>query len=70
MCIRDRISTEGTLVDDAMAQSLKLSAAQTLGTSMEQMIIQKALTEAQGDQESANLYNTPVSYTHLGSSRI
>ena len=24
------ISTEGTLVDDAMAQSLKLSAAQTL----------------------------------------
>ena len=58
------ISTEGTLVDDAMAQSLKLSAAQTLGTSMEQMIIQKALTEAQGDQESANLYNTQIEIRH------
>ncbi|MCB7059839.1 hypothetical protein LIZ31_17860, partial [Eggerthella lenta] len=31
---------------------------------MEQMIIQKALTEAQGDQESANLYNTQIEIRH------
>lgn len=58
------ISTEGTPVDDAMAQSLKLSAAQTLGASMDQMIVQKAMTEAQGDLESAALYGTQIDVRH------
>lgn len=58
------IGTEGTPIDDDMAKSLKLSAAQTLGVSMEQLIIQKALSEAQGDMESAALYSTQIDVRH------
>lgn len=54
------IATDGTPVDDAMALSIKLSAAQTLGASKEQLIVQKALTEAQGDMTSAGLYGAQI----------
>lgn len=50
------ISTEGTPVEDAMADSLKLSAAQMLGLSKEQLIVQKKLAEAQGDTTGVELY--------------
>lgn len=58
------IGTEGTPIDDSMAQSLKFSAAQTLGVSTEQLIIQKALSEAQGDTESAALYGAQIEARH------
>lgn len=58
------IGTEGTPVDDAMAQSLKLSAAQTLGASMDQLIVQKAMTESQGDLQSADLYSAQIDIRH------
>lgn len=51
-----KISTDGTLVEDAMADSIILSAAQTLGFSKEQLIVQKQLAEAQGDAGSAEIY--------------
>ncbi len=50
------ISMDGTPVEDAMAQSLVMSAAQTLAASDEQLIIQKHLAEAQGDAASAQIY--------------
>ncbi|MGN0372073.1 MAG: OadG family transporter subunit [Enterocloster sp.] len=50
------ISMDGTPVDDAMAQSIILSAVQTLGISDEQLIVQKKLAEAQGDFSSADIY--------------
>ena len=50
------ISTEGTVVEDAMGESIKLSAAQTLGGNTEQLVIQKSLLEAQGDVMGAELY--------------
>lgn len=58
------ISTEGTPAEDAMAQSLKISAAQTLGMPMEQTIIQKALAESQGDMQSAALYGSQIDIRH------
>lgn len=58
------IATDGTPVDDAMAQSIKLSAAQTLGANMEQLIVQKALSEAQGDLASAGLYEAQIQVRH------
>ena len=54
------IGTEGTPVEDAMAQSLILSAAQTLAASDEQLIIQKHLSEAQGDAASAEIYQSQL----------
>lgn len=51
-----KISTDGTLVEDAMADSIILSAAQTLGFSKEQLVVQKQLAEAQGDAGSAEIY--------------
>lgn len=54
------IETKGTPIDDSMARSLELSAAQTLGTPMEQLVIQEALSEAQGDKESAALYREQI----------
>ena len=54
------IGTEGTPVEDAMAQSLILSAAQTLAASDEQLIIQKHLAEAQGDAVSAEIYQSQL----------
>lgn len=50
------ISMDGTPVDDAMSQSIMLSAAQTLGVSKDQLIVQKKLAEAQGDMSSAEIY--------------
>ena len=50
------IRMDGTLVEDAMAQSLVMSAAQTLAASDEQLIVQKHLAEAQGDAASAQIY--------------
>ena len=50
------ISTDGTPVEDSMADALILSAAQTLGSSDEQLIVQAQLAEAQGDTASAGLY--------------
>ena len=50
------ISTDGTPVEDSMADALILSAAQTLGASDEQLIVQAQLAEAQGDTASAGLY--------------
>ena len=41
------ISMDGTPVDDSMAQSIMLSAAQTLGVPKDQLIVQKTLAEAQ-----------------------
>lgn len=58
------IATDGTPVEDAMAQSIKLSAAQTLGATMEQLIVQEALSEAQGDMASAGLYNAQIEVRH------
>ena len=54
------IGTNGTPVEDAMAQSLILSAAQTLAASDEQLIIQKHLSEAQGDAVSAEIYQSQL----------
>ena len=54
------IGTNGTPVEDAMAQSLILSAAQTLAASDEQLIIQKHLSEAQGDAASAEIYQSQL----------
>ena len=54
------IGTNGTPVEDAMAQSLILSAAQTLAASDEQLIIQKHLAEAQGDAVSAEIYQSQL----------
>ena len=54
------IGTNGTPVEDAMAQSLILSAAQTLAASDEQLIIQKHLSEAQGDVASAEIYQSQL----------
>lgn len=50
------ISMDGTPVDDAMSQSIMLSAAQTLGVPKDQLIVQKKLAEAQGDMSSAEIY--------------
>ena len=50
------IRMDGTPVEDAMAQSLVMSAAQTLAASDEQLIVQKHLAEAQGDAASAQIY--------------
>ena len=54
------IGTNGTPVEDAMARSLILSAAQTLAASDEQLIIQKHLSEAQGDAASAEIYQSQL----------
>ena len=40
---------DGTPVEDAMGQSLLLSAAQTLGASDEQLVVQGKLAQSQGD---------------------
>ena len=50
------IRMDGTPVEDAMAQSLVMSAAQTLAASDEQLLVQKHLAEAQGDAASAQIY--------------
>ena len=54
------IETEGTLVTDSMAESLKLSAIQTLGAPMDSLIVQKTLAEAQGDISSAAMYTAQI----------
>ena len=50
------IRMDGTPMEDAMAQALVMSAAQTLAASDEQLIVQKHLAEAQGDAASAQIY--------------
>lgn len=50
-----QISADGTPVEDGMSEYIVLSAAQTLGSSDEQLIIQKQLAEAQGDAATAAL---------------
>lgn len=54
------ISTQGAPIDDSMAQSLKLSAVQSLGNSVEQLVIQETLNDARGDRESAALYRGQI----------
>lgn len=54
------ISTEGTPVMDAMGESIKLSAASTLGMSDEQLLIQAKLAAAQGDIASARIYEAQI----------
>lgn len=55
-----RISTQGDPADPAMAQSLKLSVAQTLGATMDQLIIQKAMAEDQGDLGSVERFENQI----------
>ena len=50
------ISTDGTLVEDAMAQSIVFSAAQTLGGSQEQLIVNRDMSLASGDESGASIY--------------
>lgn len=50
------ISMDGTLVEDAMSESLILSAAQTLGGSKEQLVVNRDISLSQGDQGSASIY--------------
>lgn len=54
------ISMDGTPVEDAMGQSLLLSAAQTLGASDEQLVVQGKLAQSQGDTVSAELYQAQL----------
>ncbi len=54
------ISMDGTPVDDAMAQSIMLSAAQTLGVPKDQLIVQKTLAEATGDESTAAIYEAQL----------
>lgn len=54
------ISMDGTPVEDAMGQSLLLSAAQTLGASDEQLVVQAKLAQSQGDMVSAELYQSQI----------
>ena len=54
------ISMDGTPVEDAMSQALILSAAQTLGASDEQLIVQGKLAQSQGDAVSAELYQAQL----------
>lgn len=54
------ISTDGTPAMDAMAESIKLSAASSLGMSDEQLIIQAKLAAAQGDISSARIYEAQM----------
>ena len=51
------ISMDGTPVDDSMAQSIMLSAAQTLGV---QLIVQKTLAESTGDATTAAIYEAQL----------
>lgn len=44
-----RIATDGTPVDDMMAEYAKLTAVQSLGVSTEGLIAQKVMSEAQGN---------------------
>lgn len=54
------ISMDGTPVEDAMSQALILSAAQTLGASDEQLVVQGKLAQSQGDTVSAELYQAQL----------
>lgn len=54
------IGTQGAPIDDSMARALKISAVQILGASMEQLVIQEAVSEAQGDRESTALYRGQI----------
>lgn len=54
------ISTDGEPVMDAMGESIKLSAASSLGMSDEQLIIQSKLAAAQGDMSSAKIYKAQL----------
>lgn len=54
------ISTDGEPVVDAMGESIKLSAASSLGMSDEQLIIQAKLAAAQGDMSSAKIYEAQL----------
>ena len=54
------ISMDGTPVDDSMAQSIMLSAAQTLGVPKDQLIVQKTLAEATGDEATASIYEAQL----------
>ena len=44
-----RIATDGTPVDDMMAEYAKLTAVQSLGVSTDGLIAQKVMSEAQGN---------------------
>ena len=55
-----KISTDGTPVEDAMGESIVLSAAQTLGITEEQMVVQGQLAAAQGDTDSAEIYKAQL----------
>ena len=46
-----RIATDGTPVDDMMAEYAKLTAVQSLGVSTDGLIAQKVMSEAQGNAE-------------------
>ena len=54
------ISMDGTPVDDSMAQSIMLSAAQTLGVPKDQLIVQKTLAESTGDTTTAAIYEAQL----------
>lgn len=54
------ISMDGTPVDDSMAQSIMLSAAQTLGVPKDQLIVQKTLAESTGDATTAAIYEAQL----------
>ena len=50
-----RIATDGTPVDDMMAEYAKLTAVQSLGVSTDGLIAQKVMSEAQGNAVMAAL---------------
>ena len=59
------ISMDGTPVDDSMAQSIMLSAAQTLGVPKDQLIVQKTLAESTGDTTTAAIYELSWKFARI-----
>ena len=59
-----QISKEGTPVDENMAISKKIQAAQDLSVSLEQLNVQKAMYEKVGTEDSVNYFNVLIDAKH------
>ena len=59
-----QISMEGTPVDENMAISKKIQAAQDLSVSLEQLNVQKAMYEKVGTEDSVNYFNVLIDAKH------
>ena len=66
-----RIATDGTPVDDMMAEYAKLTAVQSLGVSTEGLIAQKVMSEAQGNAVMAAICEEQINVRkELGDVRL